>query len=470
MHNYSTSKSYGSFLRVEVWERPIPDYGGKNKDSSSQSYYLLELWERPIPEYEGKNKESSSQSYKLSSPAARWRSISWIRSLIILMVFIFSSVAVSSAQQFTKVVKENSGLAGDIADRVYAKNGKVIVGTRKGLSISSNSGETWTNFTSEAPGWLGNVRVNDLFVDGNKVYAATGETNKFNGGLRVSDDGGMTWGTVYNSSTPNFGIKITDVISDSDVYSVFANGEIIAAGRENGHISLSQDGGVTWNSIRLEETYWVINSIYIVGNTIYAGSQGGKLYVSTNLGNTWTLLYDLETPIWYLWVQGNIIYVGTQNGLFISMDSGNQWADYFPGETIRHFLVNGSSIYSGSGLGIQISTDNGQTWQTLTKVANGLSTNNIQSVSKDGVDYYAASVSGLNISYGPKSPKISGFNLPISKEGALYSGSVSATPSTGVTFTAGGLLPSGLTLSSSGILSGTPSAGTAGLYHFSVTL
>lgn len=118
---------------------------------------------------------------------------------------------------------------------------------------------------------------------------------------------------------------------------------LIYAGTDDGNIWCSQDVGYTWKKIsdKLPQDLWVSRvtaSAHLEGR-IYASLNGYRnddfapyLYVSDNYGETWQQLKTglpnepinvvKEDP-----KKAEIIYVGTDNGLFVSKNNG---ANFFP--------------------------------------------------------------------------------------------------------------------------------------------
>ena len=84
---------------------------------------------------------------------------------------------------------------------MYVVGATVYAATGGGLSISTDSGTTFTNRTT-ADG-LGNNLVHGVYTEGTIVYAATG------GGLSISTDGG----TTFTNRTTADGLGNNDVLA-----------------------------------------------------------------------------------------------------------------------------------------------------------------------------------------------------------------------------------------------------------------
>jgi photosystem II stability/assembly factor-like uncharacterized protein len=120
---------------------------------------------------------------------------------------------------------------------------------------------------------------------------------------------------------------------------------VIWTGSDDGLVSLTQDGGESWENMTpkgLEEC--LINAIEVSPHdaaTAYIATTRYKfndlrpgLYKTTNYGQTWTKINngipdgsftrvvreDPERP--------GLLFAGTETGLFVSYDSGSQWTDF----------------------------------------------------------------------------------------------------------------------------------------------
>ena len=149
----------------------------------------------------------------------------------------------------------------------------------------------------------------------------------------------------------------------------------LVVGSDDGLIHLTQNNGATWHCIsdNLPQDLWVSRVQFSKHdpNRIYATLNGYRwddftpyVYVSNDLGASWTdissnlpksavnVIREDATNI-------NLLYVGTDNGLFLSIDQGKNWHifnknlprvavhDLFIQESANHLLVgtHGRSIY-----------------------------------------------------------------------------------------------------------------------------
>ena len=151
--------------------------------------------------------------------------------------------------------------------------------------------------------------------------------------------------------------------------------DLLYVGSDDGLIHVSKNGGETWKNIskNLPQDMWV-SKVYASSHNekvIYASLNGYRwdnfspyLYKSENYGKTWTSLSSNlpDSPINVVIednINQNILYVGNDHGVYVSLDSGINWEPFSSGLTSaavhdlviqkdeNHLLVgtHGRSIY-----------------------------------------------------------------------------------------------------------------------------
>lgn len=127
--------------------------------------------------------------------------------------------------------------------------------------------------------------------------------------------------------------------------------DMIWVGTDDGNIQLTQDGGKTWtNMISRIKDYpsgcWVPQIVasgknegeaFVVVNNYRQNDYKPYLYHTTNFGKNWERLVD-ETDVWgYVLsvaqdpVEPDLIFLGTEFGLFVSIDAGKNWTQWKTG-------------------------------------------------------------------------------------------------------------------------------------------
>src|SRR5437764_2736169 len=195
-----------------------------------------------------------------------------------------------------------------------------------------------------------------------------------------SRDHGQSWERISPDLTTNDpekqkqeesgGITVDNSAAEmhTSIYSISEspkNGQIIWVGTDDGNLQITRDGAKHWTNVAgkvagLPKNSWVSNvtaSLYNEG-TAYAtfdrhtfGDLRPYAYKTTDYGNTWTLLAAQESGIrGYAHVikedtvDPNLLFLGTEFGLWVSIDGGKQWAQYkgnsFPAVAVRDLVVH----------------------------------------------------------------------------------------------------------------------------------
>ncbi|WP_258932279.1 VPS10 domain-containing protein [Flavobacterium oreochromis] len=122
---------------------------------------------------------------------------------------------------------------------------------------------------------------------------------------------------------------------------------LLYTGSDDGLIHISKDGGVTWNKISdtLPQDFWITRVVASVHKKerVYAALNGYRndifttmLYVSEDYGKTWKSIASNmpNSPVNVILEDHNnegILYVGTDNGLYVTLDRGLSWQDFMSG-------------------------------------------------------------------------------------------------------------------------------------------
>lgn len=180
------------------------------------------------------------------------------------------------------------------------------------LFRSDDMGDTWTRISP------------DLTTNDPKKLR-----QKESGGLSIDNSGAENHCTIYT-------------IAESPV-----DAKIIWAGTDDGNVQVSSDGGTTWSNVvknvpGLPAGTWVsyIEAGHFDARTAYVAFDGHRsgdtltyLFRTSDLGQTWqavstsqiqgyafTIREDLVNP--------NLLFAGTERGLFISVDGGSNWGRF----------------------------------------------------------------------------------------------------------------------------------------------
>jgi hypothetical protein len=170
---------------------------------------------------------------------------------------------------------------------------------------------------------------------------------------------------------------------------------LIWVGTDDGNVQLTRDGGKTWSNVTdkitgLPKNSWVswVQAGNFDAGTAYAafdrhtfGDLAPYVYRTTDFGQTWTpLLTGQEVKgvrgyahvIKEDLVQKNLLFLGTEFGLYVSIDGGNAWAQFkgsrFPAVAVRDLAIHPRDhdlVLATHGRGIWI-VDDITPWRALT--------------------------------------------------------------------------------------------------------
>jgi photosystem II stability/assembly factor-like uncharacterized protein len=257
------------------------------------------------------------------------------------------------------------------ADTFYVSGGS-------GIYATFNAGNNWIKRGYESVP----MGLNDLHFFNSKVGIGIGEIGVGNSAIVVKTfDGGQTWGFTYVSNDNAYPREIFDIefVDKLNGYAVGTNKQVIKT--SNGGNSWTNltpiventNIGIKMNSVNQGYIVspWFIqgfNGQSITGTTLVSspsriidvqvtGSQNifaatsNRLSKTTNSGTTWTHLpfpYSKINTLLVLTPQD--IYLGTDNGVYVSRDGGVNWELFkeTKGEIITSIIINSK----GKGLAV----------------------------------------------------------------------------------------------------------------------
>jgi photosystem II stability/assembly factor-like uncharacterized protein len=195
-----------------------------------------------------------------------------------------------------------------------------------------------------------------------------------------SRDHGQSWDRISPDLTTNDpakqkqeesgGVTIDNSAAEmhTTIYSISEspkNGKLIWVGTDDGNLQLTRDGGKNWTNVvgnipglpKNSWVSWVEASRFAEGTALATfdrhtvGDMTPYAFKTTDYGKTWTRLVTPEQGIdGYAHVikedvqNPNLLFLGTEFGLWISIDGGKRWAGFkgsnFPRVAVRDLAVH----------------------------------------------------------------------------------------------------------------------------------
>lgn len=143
------------------------------------------------------------------------------------------------------------------------------------------------------------------------------------------------------------------------------DGNNIFAGASGNGVYLSTNNGSTWTQNTLGSH--TVLSLAASGANIYAGTSINGIYRSTNSGTNWAqTLMNYSSPK-SLAINGSYCFAGLyslsgSNGLYRSTDGGTWNLAGLNGINVLSLGLNGNNLFAGTENGVYLSTNNGTNW------------------------------------------------------------------------------------------------------------
>ncbi len=186
--------------------------------------------------------------------------------------------------------------------------------------------------------------------------------------LFLSNDQGQTWARISPDLTTNDpqkqkqeesgGVTVDNSAAEmhTTIYSISESpkdARVIWAGTDDGNLQVTQDGGKTWTNVvsnvpGLPKNAWVswVEASRFDAGTAYAvfdchtfGDMNPYAYKTVDAGKTWTAVIapggtvrGFAHVIKEDTVARNLLFAGTEFGLWVSLDGGKHWAQYKGGD------------------------------------------------------------------------------------------------------------------------------------------
>lgn len=255
-------------------------------------------------------------------------------------------------------------------------SGKIYLGTETGVYYTADGGSNWIKSTGLPYSTLGGISVSS-----NTVYAFTNGAGLFTG--EIQTDNSIDWNTEQ---------KVINKIFFSQILLHPSETRMIYASAYPGGTFKSEDGGATWHEKNfgmvsftvddpLRQGYYALDisqsnpDIMFLGlfrKGVYRSFNGGEVWYQVN-GQNWEMASKAISAIKIDPANENIIYVGAEDGVYKSTDSGNTWSDIssgLPSKDVKTLLVHtDGTLYAGTR-GYGIYEYNGSNWTPVSAFGN----------------------------------------------------------------------------------------------------
>ncbi|SDB25433.1 Uncharacterized protein SAMN03097699_0325 [Flavobacteriaceae bacterium MAR_2010_188] len=180
--------------------------------------------------------------------------------------------------------------------------------------------------------------------------------------VHLTNDKGAKWKIISPDLTTNnaehqkadYGGLTLDVSGAERYNSILTiapsslNEKVIWVGTDDGQVQLTTDGGANWKNLtanvtglpkeawvaQIEASRYHAGTAWMVVNNYRKGDYEPYLFKTDDFGDTWKRLVNNENVKGYALsiiqdpVESNLVFLGTENGLWISINEGNSWTQF----------------------------------------------------------------------------------------------------------------------------------------------
>ena len=196
--------------------------------------------------------------------------------------------------------------------------------------------------------------------------------------VHKSTDKGLTWEVISPDLTTNNPAKLKQ--AESGGLTMDATGaenhctilaieptplekDVLWAASDDGQVHLTKDGGANWTNLSknlkdLPANSWITQikasnknkgEALLVANDYRRFNYAPYVYRTTNYGRSWTRIVDESDVASYALsivedpVERNLLFLGTDDGLYISVDAGRNWQKWtngFPTVSVKDLVIH----------------------------------------------------------------------------------------------------------------------------------
>lgn len=210
-------------------------------------------------------------------------------------------------------------------------------------------GDPKFRYNWNTPIYISPNNPNTLYMASQFLFRSTNKGAKWE---RISPD--LTTNDPAKQKQEESGGVTTDNSSAENHCTIFTiaetpgNGNMIWVGTDDGNLQFSKDAGKSWTLVSpvvkgLPAKIWISsiepsrfdqNTVYVTLDNHMYGDMRTYAVVTRDLGQTWSLLNTVELNAGYAHkiredlVNPKLLFLGTEFGLYLTVDGGNTWAQY----------------------------------------------------------------------------------------------------------------------------------------------
>lgn len=239
--------------------------------------------------------------------------------------------------------------------RFRSFSGNIYALGSSSIYVSSDNGDHWNTISlSGIPLWSG---FKDIYISNDTILLGTVYS-----GVYISIDSGVT----FNKS--NNGLPLTDILTTQLLK---ANSTELLLATHLG-IFRTTDTGLSWDDSKNNIIASRVNGITECNNELFVSTNMFGIYATSDNGITWSSRSNGLENSNYLSSAPPIIAAGNRllfSGKYYSDDFGNSWLPWNSGfYALFDFLKYQNIVYAGTDYGIYYSSDSANTW---TRIVNG---------------------------------------------------------------------------------------------------
>jgi photosystem II stability/assembly factor-like uncharacterized protein len=273
---------------------------------------------------------------------------------------------------------------------VYSEwqNGKLLrfyksTGELKSISPYPKAGEPKYRFNWNTPALIGPNEPHAIYIGSQFLFRSRDRGESWE---RISPD--LTTNDPQKQKQEQSGGITIDNSSAENHCTIYAISEspkdakVIWAGTDDGNLQLTRDGGKTWKNLignvtgvprntlvsGIEASHRQPGTAYVTFDGHQTGDMHTYVYKTTDFGATWTsIATDAVKGYAHVvredLVKPNLLFVGTESGLFLTIDGGKQWAQFtgnLPPVAVRDLAIHSRDsdlIIATHGRGVYIVDD-----------------------------------------------------------------------------------------------------------------